>query len=64
MEQYSKPVIITQRECRGIIPLAGIAAADAVFAAGLAAGLASTLGGDDVLPRTNILNRLDLIYDI
>ena len=64
MEKYSKPIIITQRECQGIIPLAaavaGLSAADIV-----AARLASTLGGkDNILPKKNVLNQLDLLYNM
>lgn len=69
MEKYSKPIIITQRECQGIIPLAaavaGLSAADVVAAIGIAAGLASTLGGkDNILPKKNVLNQLDLLYNM
>ena len=46
LEKYVKPLMTSQNPVRGIFPLAAVSLVDAALAAGVAAGVAATLGYD------------------
>lgn len=49
LEKYVKPIMSSQNPVKGIFPLAAVTLVDVALAAGVAAGVASTLG-DDRMP--------------